>query len=114
MIRATALARLKLYLQPDSEPTLSELEVDALLDAYALEDAQGIARDGEGWLGLWDIRAAKRKGWLLKAAKVVADVDYDVDGSKYTQDQLSQHCLAQAAQYSDAGTLTIAGVGGLE
>jgi len=76
-------------------------------------DSQGLDPEADGWLGLWDIRGASRKGWLLKAAKVVSDVDYDVDGAKYTQSQLTDHCLKQAAQYEDAGSLTIEGVGGL-
>lgn len=112
MLRSTALARLALNCQPQSDPVLSALELDTILDMYALEDGNGVAPDGAGWLGLWDIRAASRKAWQVKAAKVVADVDYDADGAKYTQSQLHEHCLAQMALYSSSGSATIAGVGG--
>lgn len=113
MLRATALARLMLNCQPASDPVLSGDELDTILDLYALADAQGLAPYEDGWLGLWDIRAASRKAWQVKAAKVVADVDYDVDGAKYTQSQLHAHCLAQADLFADQGTANIEGVGGL-
>lgn len=113
MLRTTALARLRLNSQPDSDPTLTSDELDAILDLYALEDANGLAPDADGWLGLWDIRAASRKAWHVKAAKVVNDVDYDTDGAKYTQSQLTEHCLKQADLYADQGTASIEGVGGL-
>lgn len=113
MLRTTALARLRLNVQPDADPVLTSDELDTILDLYALEDANGVAPLADGWLGLWDIRAASRKAWQVKAAKVVSDVDYDVDGAKYTQSQLTAHCLAQADLYADQGTASIEGVGGL-
>lgn len=113
MLRTTALARLKLNVQPTSEPTLSDDELDTILDLYALEDSQGLGPLDDGWLGLWDVRAASRRAWQVKAAKVVADVDYDADGAKYTQSQLHDHCLTQAELYADQGSVTIAGVGGV-
>lgn len=113
MLRTTALARLRLNVQPDADPTLTSDELDTILDLYALQDANGAVPGEDAWLGLWDIRAASRKAWQVKAAKVVSDVDYDVDGSKYTQSQLTEHCLKQADLYADQGSATIEGVGGL-
>jgi hypothetical protein len=111
MLRATALARLRLNCQPTTDPVLSDGELDIILDMYAIEDALGLAPTDAGWVGTWDIGGASRKAWLTKAAKVVPDVDYDVDGAKYTQSQMYANCLRQADRFADAGTASIIGLG---
>lgn len=112
MDRAVALARLKLYSAWDSDPAISDADMGTILDLYALEDAAGLPPTDLAWAGAWDIRAAARKAWEIKAGKVVSDVDYDADGSKYTASQLHAHCLAMADRFADQGTSSIEGVGG--
>lgn len=107
MLLATAQARIRLFCQAASEPMLSDADVDALLSAFAEVDAAGLAPDAVGWTGTWDLRACYHHGWLIKAGKVAADVDYDVDGAKYTQSQMAELCLKQAALYGTTGTISL-------
>ena len=106
MLRATALTRLTLYAQPTVEPTLSPTELDALLDTYAMADEQGLAPDELGWVGTWDIRAAARRAWLLKAGKVAGLVNITSDGQQTSYSDLHEHCLAQAKLYATHGSLS--------
>jgi hypothetical protein len=86
---------------------LLDSEVDQLLAAFAEVDINGLPPDDVAWVGTWDLRACYHYGWLIKAGKVASDVDYDVDGSKYTQSQMAEHCLKQAALYSLTGTISL-------
>jgi len=107
MLLATARARVRLFCQAAAEPALSDAEIDALLAAFAEVDSQGLSPDDVLWIGTWDLRACYHHGWRIKAGKVASDVDYDVDGSKYTQSQMAEHCLKQAALYGLTGTISL-------
>lgn len=107
MLRATAIARIKLKCQAASEPTLSDQEVSDILDAYAEVDITGLPPDDPAWVGTWDLAACYRQGWLIKAGKVASDVDYDVDGAKYSQSQMAALCMKQADAYSLTGTISL-------
>ena len=107
MLRADALARLRLNTQADTSPTLAEAELGIVLDQFALMDGNGVAPTELGWLGVWDIQGASRKGWLIKAGKVVPHVTYDADGARYDQSDVHAHCLAMAQQFGSLGTVSI-------
>lgn len=48
---------------------------------------------------LWALSDAAEAGWILKAGKVVADVDYGDANHKMSDSQMHAHCLRQAAKY---------------
>jgi hypothetical protein len=107
MLKIVALARLRINTQAASEPVLTEQELDDLLSMYALEDADGLAPDEVGWSGTWDMAAASRKGWLLKAGKVVSDVTYQADGASYSQSDMHAHCMAMAQSFGQVGVFSL-------
>lgn len=103
-----ALARLRLHVQPTSEPTLSEQELSDLLAVHALADSEGNAPNTEGWVGTWDIRKAAYDGWLIKAGKVANDVTYRADDASYNQSEAYAHCLTMADRFKGAqGSFTL-------
>lgn len=110
MLKATALARLRINAQSTSDPMLTEQELEDLLAYYALEDSELRAPDHVDWVGTWDLPAAYRKAWLMKAGKVAASVTYDVDGAKYDNSDMHAHCMAMAAKYGGVGTISIEGL----
>lgn len=107
MLFATALARLKLEAQATIDPKLSDAECQTILDMFALEDTSGLAPSDTGWEGTWDLTSAYRKAWLIKARKASADVDYDVDGARYSASQMHEHCMTQANSYNTIGVLSV-------
>ncbi|MFN0279096.1 MAG: hypothetical protein ACKVRN_10900 [Pyrinomonadaceae bacterium] len=56
----------------DTEPKLTEDDLDGILARVALEDGEGLAPDDSGWEPTYDINAAAAEGWLVKAAKAFA------------------------------------------
>lgn len=107
MLEARALAMLRTNIQPTVYPTLTEQEVSDLLATYALPDASGRSPDAEGWVGTWDIRAASRAGWLLKAAKAVPEVNFAGDGAQGSLSDIHAHCMAMAKRYESIGTINV-------
>lgn len=101
------MARLNLNCQPAADPVLAAAEVEVILDMYAIEDANGLPPSDDEWLGAWDIRAASRKAWEVKASKAVADVDYDADGARYSASQLHAHCIKMAERFAAQGVASV-------
>lgn len=62
--------------------------------------------DGWDWDGnLWDVTAAARDGWLLKASKVSKNKDYETEGLMIKGSQLFTHCQEMADRYSSVYVL---------
>lgn len=106
MLIDTAKARLRLKLQAAVEPVLTDQELTDLLTMHAREDVNGVAPDGDGWIGTWDVAGALRDGWLLKAAKVVPHVSYQVDGAQYSMSDMYQHCIDMSKRVGAIGTIS--------
>jgi hypothetical protein len=48
---------------------------------------------------LWNLNDAAEAGWILKAGKVVPDVDYGDANHKMSDSQMHKHCMEQARLY---------------
>lgn len=107
MQEATALARLRTNVQPGVHPTLTEQELADLLVANALPDSNGNIPYSPGWVENWDIRAASRQGWLLKAAKAVPSVNFSGDGTQGSLSDIHEHCMAMANKYQSIGSINV-------
>lgn len=107
MLIDAAKARLRLKLQASIEPVLTDQELEDLLTIHALEDVNGLAPSATGWVGTWDFPAALRDGWLLKAAKVVPDINYTADGAQYSMSDMHAHCLMMAEKVAGIGVISV-------
>lgn len=52
------------------------------------------------YASLWDLVAAARAAWLLKASKAVTCTDFQQDGVSFSASQVYDHCISQANQYT--------------
>lgn len=97
-----ALAQLNLHLQPEIEPLLSPEEL-----GFLLEDMQGVDANGKkpidaGWIPTYDraaLASAVTRGWEIKAAKVVTDVNHAEDGAQFSASDMHEHCMKQADRW---------------
>lgn len=101
---STAYARLELYAQPATEPTLAGDELAALLGEHAVTtDASGVLPTEPGWtptystVGVW---AAVREAWLLKAGRASDRFDFTTDAQNFRRSQVIDHCETMAARYA--------------
>lgn len=100
MADSAAKIRLKAMTAWASEPTLSEQEIDALLDQYSLEDADGLAPSDVGWIPTYNLRAAAKEGWTWKMGRCADLVSTDLDGDRMSSNQLFDHCQTMVRKYS--------------
>lgn len=92
------LNKLKQLTAWDAEPTLTEDELNELLAATALEDANGLAPLNEEWTPTYDLNAAASQGWLIKAARAAALVDEPTAG--VVTSKIFDNCRAMARIYA--------------
>lgn len=100
MADAAAKIRLKAMTAWANEPTLSEQEIDALLDQYSLEDADGYTDADVEWTPTYNLRAAAKDGWTWKMGRCADLVSTDLDGDRMSSNQLFDHCQAMVRKYS--------------
>lgn len=84
----------------DAEPFLTADDLDELLSASALEDANGLEPLHEEWTPSYDLNAAAAQGWLVKAGRASATVEVDPPGSGIVTSKVFENCRAMARLYA--------------
>lgn len=100
MTEAEARARLEAMVAASSEPTLSDAEVDDLVDLAKRADSEGRAPSDVAWVPTWDLNSAASEGWQRKAGKVVANFRFSSDGQSFDRHQVFEMCERRAADYA--------------
>lgn len=85
-----------------TEPAWSTSDMTTITDGSVIWQ-----EDGSDWDGaLWDLQAAAREGWELKASKAVTSVDVSAGQvSSIKGSQLYDHCLSQAKRFQSVYVL---------
>jgi hypothetical protein len=89
-----AIDKLKLMTAWDTEPALTEDELNDALAAAALQDVAGRAPTHEEWTPTYDLNAAAAAAWLIKAARAAATVDEPTAGT--VTSKVFDNCRAMA------------------
>ena len=92
----TDLEKLKLMTAWESDPPLSEPELEQLLADAALLDANGLTPLNEEWTPTYDLNAAASTGWLIKAARASTLIEVDPPGSGIVTSKVFDNCRAMA------------------
>lgn len=100
------LEQLKTLTAWDTEPALTEDELEELLAGAALTDAAGLAPLNEEWTPTYDLSSAAAQGWLIKAARAAALVDEPTAGA--VTSKVFDNCRAMARIYAARGKVTVA------
>lgn len=100
-IEATILARFKRLVAWDKEPTLTEGELEEILETYLCVDANGVLpSDGdEDYVPTYKIDLAAAEAWDVKAARATELISTDLDGDRMSSDQVFAHCERMARKY---------------
>ena len=96
----TALDKLKQITAWDSDPALTEDELEDLLEESALPDEDGKTPETEGWEPTYDMNRAASEAWLTKAARAAALVEVDPPESGIVTSKVFDNCRAMARLYS--------------
>ncbi len=103
----TPLEQLKALTAWDTEPALTETEVESLLDASAIADADGLApTDGE-WTPTYNLNKAAATGWLIKAARASDQTAVDPPESGIVTSRVFENCLKMSRVYTAKGKASV-------
>ena len=100
-----SIDKLKQLTAWDAEPVLTGDDLDELLNAASLEDANGLAPINEEWTPTYDLNAAAVAGWLIKAGRAAATVDSPESGP--VTSKIFDNCRTMARIYAAKRKMTV-------
>lgn len=107
---ASAIARMKRYIAFDDDPAVTEAEVTAVMEDYALADSNDVLPSAESWVETLDVYGAAMELWTIKAGRAAKYVSHNADGQQFSMSHLKDHCDEQAARYAllrQVGNITV-------
>ena len=102
----TPLDKLKSLSAWDTDPALTEAELDELLSGSSLEDREGRAPADEEWTPTYDLNAAAATAWLIKAGRASNTTETEPDSFHVTS-KIFDNCCRMASIYRAKGTVTL-------
>lgn len=84
----------------ETEPVLTEDDLDGILAAVAMQDADGLSPADEDWTPTYDLNGAASQGWLVKAARSSIPTEVDPPGSGIVTSKVFDNCRAMARIYA--------------
>lgn len=96
----TNLQKLNRMTASDSEPVLTEGDLEQLLADHSRPDAEGRLPADLNWAPTYDLNAAAAEGWRWKAARAGELTAVDLDGTKLSAEQIFDHCERMISIYS--------------
>jgi hypothetical protein len=84
----------------DTEPVLSDADLDLLLELARIPDSVGLAATDAGWTPTYDLNYAAAEGWRWKAGKAAASYAFSMDGESPERSFLMVRCEHMADRYS--------------
>lgn len=103
----TPLERLKTIATWETEPVLTETEVEEVLDAAAVADNEGNSPSNDDWSPTYDINKAAAEAWLIKAARASALTEVDPPESGIVTSKVFDNCIVMARFYARRRVSTI-------
>lgn len=92
--------RLKRMTAWDSEPQLSDGDLDDLLSLYSTFDKNGVVPGDLSWIPTYRLNAAAAEGWRWKSARASELISVDLDGERMSSNQVFEHCQRMIQTYS--------------
>jgi hypothetical protein len=102
----THFEKLKILAAWDTEPVLTETEVEDILTAAATADAEGNSPATDNWIPTYDLNKAAADAWLIKAGRASATVEAG-DGAEVATSKVFDNCLAMARLYTARRNMSV-------
>ena len=87
----------------DKEPILDADLISALLERAQTRDLRNRLPGEDDYEPTYNLNVAAARGWRMKAARVAADYDLNVDQKGLTRSQLIEQMLQMASAYARLG-----------
>ena len=102
----TGLEKLKLMSAWDTEPTVSEEDLEAVLEAHSIPDASGNLPAAEEWVPTYDHNSAAAEVWVIKAGRSAALTEVDPPGSGIVTSKVFDNCMRMSYLYRSRRAVT--------
>lgn len=100
MNRSASLTRLKHMCAWDTDPVLTDEDMQALLNASRRLDSSGRNWDTDGWIPTFDLYWAAAEAWAWKAGASADRYKILADNSELNRQQVHQHCVNMFQLYA--------------
>ena len=100
MTEAEAEAALARLIDAETDPALTDEDMEDLLLKAARPDINGRTRQDANWSPTWDLDSAAADGWLRKASKAVSRFSFAEDGQRFERAQIYAHCIRMQEMYA--------------
>ncbi len=101
MLEDDVEAKLQRMTDHDSEPELTQADIEDLVTAAARPDKEGRTREDADWTPTYDFNAGAAEGWARKASKAANKFNFSEDGQRFDRAQIYAHCAAQHKMYAN-------------
>ena len=78
---------------------MTDAEIDELLAASGVADAEGNGPSSEAWTPTYDMNSAAAVGWMIKAARSASTTETDPDSLAVTA-RVFDNCIRMASIFS--------------
>lgn len=102
----TPQEKLKILTAWDTEPALTEDELDELLLLSSLEDKEGRPPADEDWEPTYDLNSAAATAWLIKAGRASSTTETEPD-SFYVTSKIFDNCCRMAKIFRAKSSTTL-------
>lgn len=100
MDRAAVITTVKLNAHTAGHPTLTDAEVETLVDASAIADPSGRAPSDEDWTPTYWVARAIQRALELRATRAAELTDTSTDGTTIAGSQLAAQLHAEARRWA--------------
>lgn len=84
-------------------PSWPDLTDRALTEQWVTDGDVTWVDNGGPWAPTWDLRAAARAGWTMRAGKASAMYDFTTDGQTFRRSMTFAQCMEMANQFRPRG-----------
>lgn len=94
---ADAVTAIKLYVEVDGTPALTDDELETVLVASRVRDGNGVIVTDAAYELTIEFALAISKAWAVKAVRSASFYAFSTDGQSFSKDQVYDHCREQQA-----------------
>jgi len=106
-IDETILDRVKRLAAWDKEPTITEDDLEAVIEQYQVIDANGVLPTEDDYEPTYNINLAIAECWDIKAGRATELISTDLDGDRMSADQIYEHCVQMAKKYRKRTSVSV-------
>lgn len=96
---AAQITRVRRMTNEKTSTTYADADVQTLIEAHPLVDADGFSPEQDNWTPTYDLNAAAADIWEEKASAPAQDFNFSADGGNFSRSQVFEQYMQMARYY---------------